>query len=65
MIQPELSLLFTDHEKNLTMSKMKKIFKTVVFVVGVDVLGFPQVHRHFVAEYYIIDSSFFKAFSKN
>lgn len=63
MIQPEQNLLFTDHEKNLTMSKIKKFCKTIVFIVGVDVLGFPSFHRHYLRFY--PDSQFYKAFSKN
>lgn len=44
---------------------MKKYFKTIVFVVGVDVLGFPQFITHRVANYHIINSQFFRAYSKN
>ena len=72
MIQPEQNLLFTDQEKNLTMNRIIKTVKTVVFIVGVDVLGFPLYHRHYYNEYTIgsvpksyCNSKFFKAFSKN
>ena len=67
MIQPEQNLLFTDQEKNLTMSRFIKTLKTVVFVVGVDILGFPIYHRHYYVDWkeHFSHSIYFKAFSKN
>lgn len=44
---------------------MKKIFKTLVFIVGVDVLGFPQFCSHKKTDFIIIDSKYFRAYSKN
>lgn len=44
---------------------MKRVIKTIVFIVGVDVLGFPLYHRHTLIEHHLIHSLFFKAFSKN
>ncbi|MBB5334730.1 hypothetical protein HNP69_002881 [Chryseobacterium koreense] len=42
---------------------MKKLLKTIVFIVGVDVLGFPAYHCHHLK--YAANSKFFNAFSKN
>ena len=64
MKQPEQILLSTDRVKNLTTNKMKKFFKTLVFVIGVDVLGFPKFHRHFLIEKIIMNSKYYKAYSK-
>ena len=42
---------------------MRKYFKTIVFIIGVDVLGFPNFQRHHLK--FGEDSQFFKAYSKN
>lgn len=44
---------------------MKKVFKVLVFVIGVDCLGFPVFHRHLITNRVIIHSLFFKGYSKN
>lgn len=44
---------------------MKKFLKTIVFTIGVDILGFPQFHRHQIDRRTPhSDSQFFKAHSK-
>lgn len=43
---------------------MKKIFINLVFVIGVDVLGFPQFHKHSIIERIVMNSKFYKAYSK-
>ncbi|WP_262907413.1 hypothetical protein [Chryseobacterium sp. MFBS3-17] len=43
---------------------MKKIITIVAFRVGVDVLGFPLFCNHRIANYRIVHSQFFNAFSK-
>ena len=45
---------------------MKSFFKKIVFIVGVDVLGFPQFHTHEILNRNLLSSSkFFKAHTKN
>ncbi|MCT4181635.1 hypothetical protein [Elizabethkingia miricola] len=44
---------------------MKKFFKTIVFQIGVDVLGFPVFHKHQIENRSLVsDSVYFKAYSK-
>lgn len=43
---------------------MKKIFKIIVFQIGVDVLGFPCFHKHTLSRQKFTSSQFFSANSK-
>lgn len=43
---------------------MRKTLKTFVFYVGIDLLGFPMYHRHYVNQFNYSDSQFFREFSK-
>ena len=43
---------------------MKKILTIIYFQIGVDILGFPLFTRHAKEDFVIIDSQYFKAFSK-
>lgn len=43
---------------------MKKLLTIIYFQVGVDVLGFPLFTRHHKEDVVIIDSQYFKAYSK-
>lgn len=64
MMQPEPIHSFMEAVKNLTMSNMKKIFFTVAFVIGVDVLDFPRFCRHHLIDKIAVNSKFYKAYSK-
>ena len=44
---------------------MKKFVKTIVFKIGIDVLGFPKFHNHhLIFEKPFSNCLYFKAFSK-
>ena len=43
---------------------MKKFITVIAFQIGVDVLGFPMMVKTFKYDYFIIDSQYFKAFSR-
>lgn len=43
---------------------MIKKLKTLVFCIGVDILGFPQFHKHEIETQVYSDSQFFRSFSK-
>ena len=43
---------------------MKKYIRIIAFKIGVDILGFPDFHKTIKEDYFIIDSKYFKAFSK-
>lgn len=43
---------------------MIKQLKTLVFCVGVDVLGFPVFHKHNIEHYSYSDSQYFRSYSK-
>ena len=48
----------------LKIFRMKKYITVIAFKIGVDVLGFPEFHKTFKDNFFIIDSQFFKAYSK-
>ena len=43
---------------------MKKLITVIYFQIGIDILGFPQFTYHVKNDFVIIDSRYFKAFSK-
>lgn len=43
---------------------MKKFLHIVAFQIGVDVLGFPEFHNHFLEKTVFVDGKYYKSFSK-
>lgn len=43
---------------------MKKIITIIAIQIGVDVLGFPLIHRTYKESYFIVSGKYFNAFSK-